>query len=433
MSDPPLRNPYIVGGWVTESHFYGHIGLRYNLLHDPNRQLWVIGTRRVGKTSLLRQLAIDAGPAMISLYWDMQGCVTADDLGDELIFAVEDQEEKFAELGLAMKDLLNNEPRDQLRAVCKAAEDHGRKVLLLIDEPEVLIKIGRKDDAILRRLRASFQRHENLRVVMASTKVLTRLNEVGPDWVTSLFLQDFVPRNLSGLGAAESESLIRQTQGQTRIDAKPSVVEAIQFYTNNHPYLVQWLCYRLYQEDGSLRKPNEEDLQPDSILNALFSVIFSHLAPTERKLLIELVRAKKTDAPNLAQALGLSLRETHIYLYALDRLGYTRQIDGCTRVGNTFFETWLANNANSLSVEDSPVADAIVQEVATNAHEIEVGNIRQQLDIYRVNLAQLEVRAANYGLSVPFTIQNEIDFHQRKIAELEARLDILFEAEQSPP
>ena len=221
MSDPQLGNPYIVGGWVTGPNFYGHIGLRYNLLHDPNRQLWVIGTRRVGKTSLLRQLALDAGPDFIPLYWDMQGCQSITDLSAELIFAVEDQEEALANIGLEMNAVLDQEPRDELRAICRAAAEQDRKILLLIDEPEVLLKIGRKDDVVLRRLRATFQRHENLRVVMASTKILSRLNDVDEDWVTSLFLQDFTPRNLSGLDPVESESLIRQTRSDSTRRRQP--------------------------------------------------------------------------------------------------------------------------------------------------------------------------------------------------------------------
>ena len=195
---------------------------------------------------------------------------------------------------------------------------------------------------------------------------------------------------------------------------------------------MQWLCYRLYRENGSLRMPNEEDLQLDSILTALFSVIFSHLSPTERRILMELAQSKEANAASIAQALELDLQETHIYLYALNRLGYTRQIVGCTRIGNIFFETWLEAHANSLSVENAVVADNVVKEVATAAHDLEVGYLEKQLETYRVNLARLELQSANYGLNVPFELQNEIEFHKKKIAEIESRFDVLYEIGAPP-
>ena len=48
--------PYTVGQWVRGEGFYGREALIGEILDGPRRQVWLLGTRRVGKTSLLKQL-----------------------------------------------------------------------------------------------------------------------------------------------------------------------------------------------------------------------------------------------------------------------------------------------------------------------------------------------------------------------------------------
>ncbi len=427
MFPSPYHNPYVVGSWVNGASYYGHIGLRYNLLYDPNRQLWVVGTRRVGKTSLLRQIMSDAGPEFLPLYWDMQACESADDLNSELTYSLEERASALHSIGVNVDSLINRDFRQALQSVSLAAANHNRQILLLIDEPEALLTIGQDQDAVLRKMRLVFQRQANLRVVLASTKVFSRIQTLTQHWLTSSFLQDFSPRNLSGLDPVESESLIRQTQGQ-RVDASNKAIGAIQYHTNHHPYLIQWLCRKLYQQNNSLRTPTDEDLRTDTTLNALWETTYKHLSPTERCILLHLVTdGSVREEAGLREALQLRASDAHLYLYALTRLGYTRIVDGQVGIGNTFFEQWLRANADSLPVEDTEIADSLVKEVATAGHQQEKAFLQQQLQTYRVNLARLEVQAANYGLAIPLSIQNEVDFHQRKIAELEHRLDDLDE------
>src|SRR6185369_16450274 len=50
------RNPYTVGGPVRGSHFYGRTALIQSILDGNDRAIWVVGNRRIGKTSLLRRM-----------------------------------------------------------------------------------------------------------------------------------------------------------------------------------------------------------------------------------------------------------------------------------------------------------------------------------------------------------------------------------------
>jgi hypothetical protein len=73
-----VRNPYITGAYVTGSNHYGRRYLLDYLLRSAGRAYWVVGTRRIGKTSLLRQLELlaAAGDRYVPLFWDMQGCAS---------------------------------------------------------------------------------------------------------------------------------------------------------------------------------------------------------------------------------------------------------------------------------------------------------------------------------------------------------------------
>jgi hypothetical protein len=422
-----VRNPYVVGGWVVGGHYYGNARLRRNLLSGPNDYVWVIGTRRVGKTSLLRQLALQAKTEYIPIYWDMQGCQTEFDLSQELFYAIEDQRKLFAKLDYMISPLEGADIGKLLRSIARVAAEHNRRILLLIDETEALMPIVQADALVARRLRAAFQRPTNLRVILASTKTLAHLHHSSQKWPTSSFLHIFSPHYLSGLAAFESAALIRQTQSKRPVSVSDEVVAAIQFHTNNHPYLVQWLCYHLFQDDNSLRMPVESDLVCDPMLDSLFTLKFMHLSPTERQMILFLHENGPCQGDALTEALGLSADDARTYLYDLSRLGYTRQVDqgGQITISDSFFQDWLDANADEFPVTDLELPDALVQEIAAAGREREESLLLRQLQRHRINLARLELKAAGHGAFPPLHIQNEIDIHQKKIQTIEQRLDAL--------
>lgn len=425
MTKTPRRNPYTVGGWVTGRHFYGHISLRHDLLQGSNNFLWLVGTRRVGKTSLLRQLDIEASPGYIPIYWDMQGCQNGADLDAELYYAIEEKAARFQALESDLKSLKGAEMRELLRAITRIATEHQLRILLLIDEPDVLIPMSQQDKGLVRRLRAALQRPANMRVILASTKSFTRIDQIGDGLEASPFLYGFTTRYLARMSPSEAAALIRQTQSPQPIRASEEVVRHIQWHTDNHPYLLQWLCSRLYRDNHSLRMPGEDDIMMDNMLNAMYSLSYRHLSPTERHILLYLLEVNQTDAEDLAQALEVSENEAAMYLYAMTSIGYTRRLENGRQVviGNSFLRRWLLNNADVLAQSDAEVADKSVQEIAAAGHEQEVVLWMQQLQSYRINLARLEAEAARHGVFPPLRLQNEIDAHKDKIRELEQKLD----------
>ena len=77
-----MRVPYVVGRWVRGANHYGRQRLIDYVLSIEDNTVWIVGTRRIGKTSLLRQiefLTVD-DPSYVPLFWDLQGCETSANL-----------------------------------------------------------------------------------------------------------------------------------------------------------------------------------------------------------------------------------------------------------------------------------------------------------------------------------------------------------------
>lgn len=52
-----IASPYVVSNWVAGGHFYGREVLCDELVTAQDRCIYLMGTRRIGKTSLLKRLA----------------------------------------------------------------------------------------------------------------------------------------------------------------------------------------------------------------------------------------------------------------------------------------------------------------------------------------------------------------------------------------
>jgi len=423
-----MRNPYVVGGWVRGHRHYGREGLIDHLLHSPVDTVWVVGNRRMGKTSLLRQLEYLtlSDETYVPLFWDMEGCATFADLSAELFYALEDVAERFQVLGVDPAELRRRDVAGILRILQRQARAAGRKVLLLCDEVEALIPAGRQDPQGLALLRAALQRGEGLRVIMTSTKALSRLNDLCRDWHTSPFLFGFGLRNLFGLAPEAAEALIRQKQEKEPVEVAPELVQEIRWHTNDHPFLIQYLCQRLFQEEGRLRPIEPPDLLPDVMLTSLFEIDYRHLCPSERAILRQVAAHGTVDEAGLQSATGMDLPRLRNFLYGLTKLGYLREQDGGWAAGNSFFGFWLQANRDLLAeVPSSDISDQTTQEMLILGQKQEADYLQQQLQIHKQNLGELEVQRARYGMDAPLHLVHQIEHAQAEIARITRELDRL--------
>jgi hypothetical protein len=275
--------------------------------------------------------------------------------------------------------------------------ERDKRLLLLVDEGEALIDVARVDPLWLAWLRKVL--HEGkLRTIMTATKRLTQLNEVSAEWTTSPFLFGFSLANLWKLDVAAARNLVIQSQGDMQVQVSEPLMQDILDQTNRHPYLIQFLCKRLFEQapdgQGRLRPVEAEDLTLDEILEAYFANDFQQLTATERKLVLALTKLfMASEQELLTLVVDVPPRRIQMLLNGLKNLGYVRCVDAQWRLGNVYVQRWLQDNWELLH----RVGGTAIDENAY-AHMIEIGR------------------------------KSEIHYLEQRIALLEDELDELIEA-----
>ncbi|MBW7881606.1 MAG: hypothetical protein H3C34_03025 [Caldilineaceae bacterium] len=393
-----MRIPYIVGRWVSDRHYYGRHRLFVYLLNTEDAATWVVGARRMGKTSLLRQLEFLADGAhqeLVPLFWDMQGCENSGDLSTELYMSLEDVTPRFAQLGIEVESYEGLDALVLLRRLSRELANRGKRLLLLIDEAEVLIGVAHNEPAWLARLRRTLQ-DPIQKTVMASTKLLAQLNDVTGSWDTSPFLFGFNMVNLWSLDVESAISLIRQSQTEPHVTVDPVVLEDVLLHTNRHPYLIQFLCQRLCIPDRAghpmLRPPDDEDLEPDHLLAGFFLIDFQHLTKLERRLLLTIARETIMTEQELLVALAdESPKRIRTFLWGMDKLGHLRQVYGQWAIGNEFLRRWLLQEWSRLQrMNEFTLEDESFEELLRVGHQRESHNFAEEVERLERDYAALK-------------------------------------------
>ncbi len=420
-----MRNPYIVGRWVTGANHYGRQRLTQYLLEIDNPATWVVGTRRMGKTSLLRQLEWLTGledSHLVPLFWDLQGCESAADLADELVFTLEGAAERFAPFGIASSDLEGKDVAFILRSLSRSLYRQGKKLLLLIDEAEVLIEIGHREPAVLGKLRKAMQ-DPSQRTIITSTKLLTKLNEPDRTGNTSPFLFGFHPVNLWSLDPQAAQELVTQAHNDAPLAILASQVDDILVHTNRHPYLVQYLCHQLFEVDdkshGHLREIRPQDVEPDHLLAGFFQVDFQHLSPTERRILLTVARSVVLSDKDLyANLPDMEPGRINNFLYGMNKLGYVRLVYGQWTVGNEFLRRWVQENLGQLETQiESSLSDSHMEAMLTQGRTLEIAYLREESERLQNQLRALQDMAASGGSSLsPQELARQIETQRQQMA-----------------
>lgn len=343
-----MQNPYVVGRWVRGHEHYDRQSLIEHLLNSHDTAIWVVGTRRMGKTSLLRQIEhVTDRPdsPYVPLFWDLQGNATAEQLTEELCWAIEAAAERFAGCDLDLDQLRQMEAAQILRRLSRALQQQQRTLLLLVDEAEVLIEIGQSNPSWLARLRRTLQEGQ-LRTIIASTRSLIQLTDQSVSWITSPFLFGFNMVILWPLKREGATALVRQLQNEMQVEVDDALVEQILDYTNNHPYLIQHLCDRLFVQDETgrryLRAIEDEDLAVTHMLAGYFSLDFQLLSDVERKLLQTVAALGPLNEAQLSEGLDPVLEaRLPVVLQSLKELGHLRRVGEAWDLGSEFLRRWL--------------------------------------------------------------------------------------------
>jgi len=344
-----VRNPVIAGSWVRGDNFFGRADLLRDILEGESDSIWVAGARRLGKTSVLKQLEYrvqqSAQTPFVPLYWDLQGSADARGLADGLLGSVEDSEGFRRATDIDVEDLEGLTVADMLTTMVRRTVRSGWRLLLLVDEAEEFLAVARTDTVVLARLRRIFQKGPEVRTVLTATKRLARIDELS-DLATSPFLQGFIPpMYLTPLAPDEARALL--ARGQFSRDEVDLILER----TANHPFLVQLIASRVF-ESRDLGATLDQVAADEMVAN-FFSVDFQTLDGDERALLEQMARDGAHSRKELAQAIRRPEESVEPLLYGLRMMGYLTAEDGRYRIGNWFFERWLRRVTTGAGVRPS--------------------------------------------------------------------------------
>ncbi|PIE91449.1 MAG: hypothetical protein CR997_00930 [Acidobacteria bacterium] len=228
--------------WVRGEAFWGRKKLIQELKGRLNKFTWILGNRRIGKTSLLRQIELlckTENWGFTPLYLDFQGA--GDDEGLKMAFleAFDEQEEFADELKLDLDQLESRPLSSFLYHIKRQLKRSKISVLFLIDEAEELVDISHSNPQVLSLLRKFFHDHEKIGVFLTSSYVLHEVKEPSR---TSQFIQEFLPP-LRLFPFTEDETV--GFLGQNGISPEDSAAIYETCYGN--PYLVQNLGEKTQQ------------------------------------------------------------------------------------------------------------------------------------------------------------------------------------------
>ncbi len=331
------RNPFIVGSWVRGEDFFGRSAVIREVLESERHSIWVLGARRLGKTSLLKEIEHRVEHSretpFVGLYWDLQGSGDARGLAETLLSSVEDSEAFRRATDVTVDELESLPVADMLATLVRRTVRSGWRLLLLIDEGEELLVVGRADAGTLARMRRVLSRGPDIRAVLTATRTLARLDDEA-HLATSPFLQGFIPPvYLTPLSPEECRPLLARG-GFAQED-----VETIIERTACHPFLVQLLASRLFE--GRDLAATLEQLGADEMVANFFAVDFQTLAEAEQALLSELAQEGARTPRELAAATGQSEDAIEVALYGLTMLGYVAREGETCRLANWLFELWM--------------------------------------------------------------------------------------------
>jgi len=358
--------PYVVGQWVRGDRFYGRVAQIGEILEGHRNCIWLLGTRRVGKTSLLKQLEHIAEASTerryFPIFWDFQGAETAAELHLNFGDALLDADERLERIGLSTEEVEAEDLFVSLERLRRGLRSRKLRLLLLCDEVEELIKLHRKDPALLRKLRHTMQSREDIRTVLSSTIRLWALSDEKED--TSPFLHGFTPPlYIERFSDEEARSLIEQSHLglAQRPQFAEGVVEAIRDHCDNHPYLVQLVCKR-YLETGELGEAIEQ-VATDRMVSYFFSVDFDMLSAAESNIIRVIARESMVTSKLIQQEFPLGSDALEGTLRRLENLGFIRSNKEHQFVlANYFFRRWL----QEMQEDTTPAETAILPLAATD-------------------------------------------------------------------
>lgn len=304
-----IPNPYVVGTPLQPGSplFFGREDLveyiQENLASAHRNNLVLIGQRRTGKTSLLKQLPRRLGDAYMPVFLDGQALGLDPGmpnffltLATEIAFSLEDCgcTFKMPELDDFVESPVYTFEHHFLPKMWQVIEN--RHVILMLDEFEELessVRRGDLDSSIFGFLRHLIQHYEDLSVIFCGTH---RLEELASDYWNVLFNISLY-HHITLLERADAFRLIQEPVTDYGMKYDDLALDKVWRVTAGHPYFLQLMCHSLVNRHNKTQRSyitvTDVNVALEDILasgEAHFVYLWNEASPIEKLTLTALSR-----------------------------------------------------------------------------------------------------------------------------------------------
>lgn len=272
----PVKNPYTVGDPVEEEFFVGRQDIMRQL-----EELWLMGTqmqsvvlyghRRMGKTSILRNLSQRLGAGVKVAYVNLLGVGDIAQAEGEFLMAMSDAISQAVNVEAPIDDDLLNLPyptfRRYLERIVDALQASQQSLIIALDEfekIEELIVAGKISNNFMQYLRSWIQMSSKIGFALAG---LHTLEEMTSDYFQPLYASFIPPIKVSFMHrSATYVILANPSVNDFPLDYAPEALDEIYALTHGQPFLVQLLGFQL------VRRYNDQVFERQHKRNPVFTL-----------------------------------------------------------------------------------------------------------------------------------------------------------------
>ncbi|BDA66289.1 hypothetical protein CAL7716_004550 [Calothrix sp. PCC 7716] len=272
----PVKNPYTVGDPVEEEFFVGRQDIMRQL-----EELWLMGTqmqsvvlyghRRMGKTSILRNLSQRLGAGVKVAYVNLLGVGDIAQAEGEFLMAMSDAISQAVNVEAPNDDDLLNLPyptfRRYLERVADALQTSQQSLIIALDEfekIEELIVAGKISSNFMQYLRSWIQTSSKIGFALAG---LHTLEEMTSDYFQPLYASFIPPIKVSFMQLSATHVILANPSvDDFPLDYAPEALDEIYALTHGQPFLVQLLGFQL------VRRYNDQVFEMQHQRNPVFTL-----------------------------------------------------------------------------------------------------------------------------------------------------------------
>ncbi len=284
-----IPNPYIIGDPVIGKRFVGRediLGELQSMWSGDNLSSVVLyGHRRMGKTSILRNLEAYLPPAISVIYINLQRVATVTSLAEVLLNMAEEIAQTLA-IDAPEEEKISQHPEmyfnrylaHLMRQILPEKAKTG--LIIVLDEFEIiedLIKENTLPQNFLGYLRSLVQSSPRLAFVFAG---LHTLEEMTADYFHPFFGSVY-PIPVSFLSPESTRVILANPVGEDEdfpLDYTPSALDKIYQLTHGQPYLVQLIGFHLVRfynkQVFELQRPQDIRFQVEDVEKAIDAEFF---------------------------------------------------------------------------------------------------------------------------------------------------------------